>query len=389
MRRSVALVALVAASCAGGGSTVREGPAELRDDPTVRAAREEAEAAEAARGEGSVLRTAELRARAPIDAPLGSGIPDDDGRRMLELAARLTLDSPFAVAAERRAAAAEAEAAWARLERVAADRRSALCAQGVEAGRADEQRRLAEATLAKLAPLAEALAGDPAQHEAHAQLLRFRVRARPRPSSGALLLPLPALPEAAPALDRAPETILTRVRAAPGAAEGLHLARAEEARADEAFHAAMPKLGYVEAGLEPGALDVLAGTVGRIGVEIPLEGFAGEEVAGRRASAARASAEAAERARLQAAAAALATLARFEENGPDLRALEASAALGERLAVEGLGNGALSSADALSRFTGAFSARETILDARAEAGEARCALEAATGVAPAGWPRRP
>lgn len=389
MRRALALLALFSGACAAGGGRTRELPAALREDPAVRAATAEAEAADAARGEGEVLREAELRARAPLTAPLGSGIPDDDGRRMLELAARLSFDSPFAVAAGRRAAEAEAEAAWARLGRVASDRRGQLCSEGVAAGRAGEQRRLAEETLARLAPLEAALVADPAQYEAHAQLLRFRLRVRPRPVVGELLLPLPPLPEALPPLDRSPETILARVRSAPGADEGLHLARAEEARADEALHEALPRLGYVEAGLEPGALDVLAGTVARVGVEIPLQGLSGEARATHLAAAARATAEASERTRLQLAATALATLARYEESGPDLRALEAAATLFERLAVEGLGNGALSAADGLSRLTSAFAARETLLDARAEAGEARCALEAATGVQPAAWPRRP
>ncbi len=385
MRRLGVLVALVTASCAGPTAARHEAPAERSDEPAVRAARAEAEAADAVRGEGAVLRAAELRARIPVVAPLAPPTTSQG----LRLAARLSLDSPFAGAEGRRAADATSVAAWANLSRVAADRREQLCLAGVVAGRLDEQRRLSVEGLALVAPLQAPLVADPEQHAAYAQLLRFRLRARPRPPLDDAPLPLPLLAEAVRPLDRRAETIAALVKEAPGAGEELHLARAEEARADEALHEALPRLGYVEAGIEPGAVDVLAGTVARVGVEIPLHGFSAEAASERRGVAARAQAEASARERHTRAAGALSTLARFEENGPDLRALDEAAQLAERLAREGLAAGTLAAPDALARLVGAFAARETILDARAEAGEARCLLESATGRAPAAWPRRP
>lgn len=366
----------------------------MQDDPAVEASRAELEA-EIAREEGeAVVDSLELRVGAEVQ-----------GDASVPVLARLPLANPAAVRAQKEAQHASSEAALAKLEEVALERRAALCLPSLDrlvyaermqiyeryAGR---QRELVKwnAQLVRAGMLDEVAA---AGFELSSKVdLATRV---PNPLALAAVRPdrtyavLPALPDRVEEFGAQPERVRAEVlRSQP--AIGVHRALKERyqalARSENASR--YPSVKFVDLGFEPVThRGQQQSVLGRVGIEIPFGTKARAEA--RHYSALANSQTSQERAvveeRMLEAQLALSELQTFHDRSAHWRELLVLADSAEAVADRWFAQRLARPDEVAGLLDEVFRTREAVLKARERAGLADCSLLAATGVSAASWPR--
>jgi hypothetical protein len=367
----------------------------LGDDPAVRAAREQLEAALAVEDSAVAIDGLEIRA---------AGVFEGNDEKMTALL-RLPVANPLEVSAEKEALRAKAEVALAEVERATLARQVALCLPSVRYLVLEERSRIYQAYADRYRALLE---WNQELRQAglldEFRLSRFELEGRMRlatrdpsavPSPSTLvgtdrvldLLPLPVR-GVAPLAD---EPRLIRERLLRHQPEiGVHQASGKrfESLARREKGKRVPSLGFVDFGFEPVpfAQDKRA-YVGRVGVEVP---FGREASAKIRRYDALARAERSEGRALAEDHLREAQLALEEINGFRARSdawldLAALADTAEKVADDWRRERLTEPSQISGLLETVYSARLAVLDARERAGLAGCAVTAATGVTPSEW----
>lgn len=406
MAAALALVALTAgcATRAEPGLAERRAGVErsiidekLADDPAVRAARAELEAATASEETSVAIDGVEIRAKT---------VYEKDAK--VEGLLRLPIGNLLELSAERDARRAESELALAKLEEVTLSQRVALCAPSVKHLALEERKRLyaryAESYRALLDWNDELRAAGTLDE---VRLSRFELASQVRlatrdphaiPSpmtqleSDRVLDALPALAVGLDPLSADSESVRERLlRHQPEV--GVHRANQERlaalARSEDLKR--MPSLRFLDFGFEPVAFpgDSRQWSAG-VSVDVP---FGREARAGVRRYEALARAERDwERAlveeRLQQATLALAELNVFRERSSRWLELAALSDAAEAVADRWWKNRFSDPIEISDLVDTVYSTRTAILDARERAGLATCAVIGATGLSVSEWEHR-
>ncbi len=368
----------------------------LGEDPAVRAARAELDAAAASEETSVAIDGVEIRAKT---------VYQDDAK--VEGLLRLPIGNLLELSAERDALRAESEVALAKLEEVTLSQRVALCAPSVKYLALEERQRLyaryAESYRALLDWNDELRAAGTVDE---VRLSRFELASQARLAtrdpqsisspmiqlgSNRALDALPALDVGLDPLAADAESIRGRLlRHQPEV--GVHRANQERlaalSRSEDLKR--MPSLSFLDFGFEPVAYpgDSREWSAG-VSVDVP---FGREARAGVRRYEALARAERDwERAlveeRLQEATLALAELNLFRERSRRWLELAALSDAAEAVANRWWKNRLADPIEISDLFDAVYSTRTAILDARERAGLAACAVIAATGLSVSEWER--
>lgn len=365
----------------------------MQDDAAVEASRAELDA-ELAREQGDAVADA-------IEVRVGAEIQGDASVPVL---ARLPLANPRALRAQKEAQHASSEAALAKLEEVALERRAALCLPSLDRLVHAQQTQIYEryaarsrelvawnAELARAGMLDEvAAAGFELASKAD---LATRLPNPPPPAARneRVFAVLPPLPERAEAFSAQAEQVRAEVlRSQP--VVGVHRALREryQALAKREDASRYPSLKFVDLGFEAVThRGQQQSAIARVGVEIPFGTRARAEA--RHYSALANSQTSQERAvveeRTQQAQLALAALQAFQDRSAHWRELLVLADSAEAVADRWFAQRLARPDEVADLLDEVFRTREAVLDARERAGLADCSLLAATGVSAASWPR--
>lgn len=372
------------------GPRIEQATRGLDGDPTIQA-REAAVEAALAREEGEVL----------IDEiQLRVGDEYDDEHR-IRVAARLPVNRPNEVRAEREVRRAETEVAVAQLEEASLERRAELCFPSVDLLAYRERVSI----YAAYAERREALldwskewrrSGVIDELSAARFELDSRLKAATREPQRVprVEVVMPVLPDVGSspgvlvqALPMLRETVKEHH---PSVAVRRAMAERYRALVDREDSQRTPRLRFLEVAYERqtgrGGSD---GVGGRVAVDIP---FGARERANANRYEALVRQEQGEERRLVeervgASLEALTQLSEFEARAHRWSELESLAGAAERLADRWWQERLARPAQVAALLDGAFTARSAVLEARERAGIAGCTLLAATGVPPEHWPR--
>jgi hypothetical protein len=368
----------------------------LGDDPAVRSAREELEAALAIQDTPVAIDGVDIR---PAE------VFEGNDKKKTEILFRLPVGNPLDVSAQRQARRAETEMALAKLEEVTLEQRVALCLPSVEYLALDERKQIYAGYARRYRALLEwnqELRGAGLLDEV--RLSRFDLESRLRlatrdPSaipSPMTLLGTDRVLDVLPALERGVAPLVDE----PGLIRELVLRHQPEIGVRQAsrrhFEALarsengkrVPSLGFVDFGFEPvpspgdpRAYEVRASILVPFGREARANQTRYEALARAEGSAERALAED----RLREAKLAVDEINGFRERSDGWLELAELADAAEKVADTWWQNRLTDPSQISSLLDSVYSTRLAVLDAREQAGLAGCSVTAATGLAVSEW----
>lgn len=343
-------------------------------------------------GTGGMFRELQLRGTTP------GLLPGDDGDA--RVAARLRLERPFRLSAERDGLSAERDAVVAEGDAAATEGDLELCRAGVQAQARTEERDLFEPYQAALREVLrwaqeweQAGSLDPVSAlRARLFVERHLIEDEPAPLLQAEkpLRPMPEV-ELAPSedlLDLRADTVMGKVSSRPHVAAHLARARRHQHLATAERRSRMPWFDFVELGTTLDAAGEPA-TQARVAISIPLadgaRGRAEGQVELERAERLSARARALELGEIVVQE--LRVLSRFELRAAAMRNLLTLADLSEKKARSLLEARADKPEQVAQLLRDAHAARVAVLRARKDAGSSSCVLSFAAGTSYEQWPR--
>lgn len=393
----LAAVTLAASGCATPEPTVllsdqRERIAraqrDVAEDPVVQAHVAGVEAARVREEAPMLVDELELRVR-----------NDYIDEHQLRVTARVPLNAPPELRAQRGVLAAETDIAISRLEEISLERRSELCFPSVEALAARDRGALytdyvdrREALLAwnddwRRAGTIDELRGARFELESRIRLASWEPAVIPLPER--IVTALPGIDSPEGALVRDPDLVQDTVRRHhPSVAVRRATAERYRALAERARARNQPRLKFLDVSYEHRSDDDDDGVGGQLAFEIPL--------GGERANASRyealirredGQAQGIVGEQVTRSLRALDDLHAFEARSESWQNLLRLADEAEDIADRWWQSRIARPGDVAALLDDAFRARSTVLDARERAGNAHCTLLAMTGVEPEAWPR--
>ena len=393
----LAAVTLAASGCATPEPTV------LLSDQRERIARAQRDVAEDPVVQAHVagVEAARIREEAPmlVDELELRVRNDYIDEHQLRVTARVPLNAPPELRAQRGVLAAETDIAISRLEEISLERRSELCFPSVEALAARDRGALytdyvdrREALLVwnddwRRAGTIDELRGARFELESRIRLASWEPAAIPLPERVVTALPGIESPEGA--LVRDPDLVQDTVRRHhPSVAMRRATAERYRALAERARARNQPRLKFLDVSYEHRSDDDDDGVGGQLAFEIPL--------GGERANASRyealirredGQAQGIVGEQVTRSLRALDDLHAFEARSESWQNLLRLADEAEDIADRWWQSRIAKPGDVAALLDDAFRARSTVLDARERAGNAHCTLLAMTGVEPEAWPR--
>lgn len=393
---------LAAAAFAASGCATPE-PTVLLSDQRERIARAQRDVAEDPVVQAHVagVEAARIREEAPmlVDELELRVRNDYIDEHQLRVTARVPLNAPPELRAQRGVLAAETDIAISRLEEISLERRSELCFPSVEALAARDRGALytdyvdrREALLVwnddwRRAGTIDELRGARFELESRIRLASWEPAAIPLPERVVTALPGIESPEGA--LVRDPDLVQDTVRRHhPSVAMRRATAERYRALAERARARNQPRLKFLDVSYEHRSDDDDDGVGGQLAFEIPL--------GGERANASRyealirredGQAQGIVGEQVTRSLRALDDLHAFEARSESWQNLLRLADEAEDIADRWWQSRIAKPGDVAALLDDAFRARSTVLDARERAGNAHCTLLAMTGVEPEAWPR--
>jgi hypothetical protein len=394
--------ALLAILALGGLACASPEPAETLQQQRERVARAQEGVAEDPLVEAHVAAVEAARAREEtpmfvdeVELRVGDAYIDE---HRVRVTARVPMNRPSELRAQREVYAAETRIAISRLEEVSLERKAELCFPSVEALAAERRR----AIYADYVDQRQELLAWNADWRSAGTIdelrgARFELESRIRLASwepGPVATPervLDALPEIGSgdgALVRDPELIRSTVRRHhPSVALRRATAARYRALAERARARSQPWIKFVDVGYEYRSDDSENGVGGQLSFEIPLGGDVGvtryAALIRKESGESRGLVEEQMAQGLQA----LDVLHAFEAHSQRWRDLLRLADEAEEIAERWWRGRLAKPSDVASLQDEAFEARSTVLEARERAGSAYCTLLATTGVDLEAWPR--
>lgn len=364
------------------------------DEPSLRAAVARGEAALARESAASVWDGIELRVQ-----DLSADNMAEQGTN-IDLSARLSLRNPWEVAAERRARRAETDTVVSKAEQTALEVCVDDCRRSTTAAASLEHQKLYiwyREQLEKVLEWNTQCRAASTINELSAERLRLAVSSRlaerrPQPVDGeaSVAYPLPEIAAPPRHLNVEPLVVVELIHAhAPMTKRLQASSKRYAALAQRANRRRLPWLDFVAVTYELLPDNDIGGLTGEVALEIPFG--IDQRAESRRYGALKRSAEfeveAVEQEQAERALVALRQLVSFEELSEQLMALDEASDGGVEVAARYLTERQGDPSAVAGLLDSAYEAREAVVEARYQAGMARCTLLETTGVPFAEWPR--
>lgn len=325
-----------------------------------------------------------------------------DSEHQVRLLARVPINRPSEVRAQRKALAAETRIEISRLEDISHQRRAELCFPSIAASAAEEKRALYKSYRVQRRELltwneewrragtVDELRGARFEIESRIRLASWRPEATPIPDMiVATLPPVPSAEDGLGTLDRNPELVrVTVARFNPSVAVRRATAERYRALAARANARNQPWIKFVDLGYEHSTGNNENGVRGQVAIEVPL---GGDRANARRYQSLVRREDGNARGIVMDLATgvhqALAHLDQFEAQRDDWIELLELADRADEIAERWWKARLVRPRDVGALLDEAFVARNTVLEAREQAGAAYCSLLALSGVEPESWPR--
>ena len=390
------LPGLVLASCAASpppmpeqSERIARAQKDLEQDPTVRARVDAVEAAKAREARPMLVDEVEVR--------VGDNYMDDDHR--LRVLARVPINRPSEIRAEKEVLRAETKMAVSRLEQTSLERRAELCFPAIEALAARSRQRIYERYAERQAELLEwnadwrasgmvnELSGARFELESRIKLATWE----PTPAEATELdiFALPGITAGNGLLVRTPRLLRETVRNHhPSVALRRATAERYRALAERARARNRPWIKFVDLRYEYRSDDRESGVGGQLAFEIPLGGQLAN--AGRYdwlLEESRNEAVGLVEQQIAGSLQALAEVNEFEARREQWQRLLLLADEAEEIADRWWRERLAKPAEVAALLDEAFAARSAVLEARERAGNAYCTVLAMTGIPVEAWPR--
>ena len=370
---------------------IRAAEAELPDDPAIQAGKAGIEAAEAREDADALVEEVELR------------VDDDysDGHEV-RLTARLPIQRPSELSAQRDVRRAETEEAVTRLEEISLERRTELCFPSVDALVYEARKAIFEDYATRQRELLrwnEEWSASGTIDELTAARFEIEGRVRlaswetpPAPTDRHVVLELPAIGVAGGPLVQDPEQLRETVRKFhPSVAARRATAKRYAALASRERARQQPWIRFVDLSYEERSRRSRDGYGGQIAFSIPfgVSERANVERYEALVRQQRGQGEAVVQLQLAQALHALAEIREFEARNAQWSNLEKLASEGIEIADRWWKQRAARPHQIADLLDEAYTARTTVLEARERAANASCTLLATTGVPIQEWAREP